>query len=104
MLNATPEKKSFDDVNRDAKKLKDDTSSYLQSDPSDALDRAKGKAREAGKNVYDFFKSNSGKLKKAEESASRTISSNPLASAAAIFAAGLVLGSALKRSRKNNNA
>jgi len=105
MFNPEKNNKSFDDVNKDAKKLKDDTSSYVKSefaksDASDAVNQAKDKAREAGKNVYDFFKNNTGKLRQAEENASRTISSNPLISAAAIFATGWILGALLKRNRK----
>jgi len=92
--------KSFDDINKEAKKIKDETASYAKSNSNEAMNETKDVAREAGKNVYDFFNRNYKKLKGAEESASHTIKSNPLASAAAIFATGLVIGSALRRSRK----
>ena len=92
--------KTFDDVNKDAKKLKDDSILYIKSDSDDAIRSTKERAREAGKNVSEFFRNNSKKLKTAEESASRTIKSNPLASAAVVFATGIVVGSALRRTRR----
>jgi ElaB/YqjD/DUF883 family membrane-anchored ribosome-binding protein len=102
MFNNEKEKniKSFNDAAKEAKKVKDETVSYVKENAEEALDQAKYTAREAGKNVYNFFKRNSTKLKDAEENAVSTIRTNPLASAAAIFATGLVVGAILKRSRK----
>ena len=76
-------------ANRNMKNINDET-----------VLEAKDKAREAGKNVYNFFKRNSAKIKDTSQNAANTIRSNPLKSAAAIFAAGLVIGSLLKKSRK----
>ena len=103
MFNAEKEKnvKNFDDVSKEAKKLKDETVFYVKSNPNEAINEAKDKAREAGKDVYDFFKRNTAKLKDTSESAAHTIRVNPLTSAAAIFATGLIIGSALKGSRKS---
>jgi ElaB/YqjD/DUF883 family membrane-anchored ribosome-binding protein len=92
--------KSFDEINKEASKLKDDSISYLKSKPADAVNEVKDKAKEAGKNVYDFFKRNTAKLKDSSKVAADTISVNPLTSAAAIFATGLIVGSIFNRSRK----
>jgi ElaB/YqjD/DUF883 family membrane-anchored ribosome-binding protein len=92
--------KSFDEISRDAKKVKDDSIAYIKADSEESIHNAKDRAREAGKSISEFFRNNSKKLKGAEDSAARTIRSNPMASAAAIFATGLFLGSALKRSKK----
>ncbi len=111
MFNPEKEKsiKNFDDVSKDAKRLKDDSIklkdeavSYAKSNADEAIGDAKAKAREAGKNVYDFLNRNSKKLKDAEETTVRTIKDNPLVSAGTAFAAGLILGSIFKRSRKDN--
>ncbi len=103
MFNAEKENKnvkSFDEISKEAKKVKDDSIAYIKSDSSDAIRSSKERAREAGRNISEFFRNNSKRLKTTEESAARTIRSNPIASAAAIFASGLVLGAALKRSKK----
>jgi ElaB/YqjD/DUF883 family membrane-anchored ribosome-binding protein len=92
--------KSFDDVSKEAAKLKDETVSYLKNKPEEALNEVKDKARDAGKNVYNFFKRNTEKLKDQSEVAAETIKTNPLTSAAAVFATGLVIGAILNRSRK----
>jgi ElaB/YqjD/DUF883 family membrane-anchored ribosome-binding protein len=92
--------KSFDEISKDAKKVKDDSVAYIKSDAEDTIKTSKERAREAGKSISEFFRNNSKKLKIAEESASRTIKSNPLASAAVVFATGLVVGSALRRTKR----
>lgn len=105
MYNAEKEKeknmKNFDDLSNQAKKTKDEAVSYIKSEAKDGIRTAKEKARDAGKNVSEFLKTNGQRLRDAEERAERTIRSNPVTSTAAAFAAGLVLGALVKGSRRD---
>ena len=99
--------KNFNDINNDAKKVKndalrvkDEAIDYAKSNSDSVLSDVKGKAREAGKNVYDFFKTNRQKLINAEETAARRISDRPLTSGAALLAAGFILGNLFTRSKR----
>lgn len=100
----TEKNKDFNDISKDAKKVKndairvkDEAVSYAKENSDTVISEAKSKAREAGKNVYDFFKSNKQKLIDAEETASRKIKNNPLTSASVLLASGFILGSLFSR-------
>ncbi len=93
--------KNLDDAARQAKKLKDETVDYVRSETKEAMTDAKARARDAGRDVAEFFKENGKKLRDVEEKASDKIRANPMASAAAIFASGLVVGALLKGSGRS---
>jgi ElaB/YqjD/DUF883 family membrane-anchored ribosome-binding protein len=92
--------KNFNEAGKEAIRLKDETVSYIKSNTEDAVNEVQDKARAAGQNVYDFFKRNGAKIKDSSETASSAIRHNPLASAGAIFATGLIIGAILKSGRK----